>query len=728
MSKWDQLPGPTGPIQYHRDALGYPTIRARNLAEGNYALGYLHALDRLTQVTFCELAARGKLMATLGDRPITRLIDRSTRTIGLTRDLAEQVAACDPESVQLIEAYSRGFNAGAAARGRPWLLRILGVEPFVASPENVLAVFQFVTYFSLTSIQVCAELIVSELAARGAPERVFRRLLGRKARGLELEGVRQLKIPKEYSFFSGTAGSGQAGSNAFAVSGARSASGGALLVGEFHMEIGRFPPPVYAAHLAFEDGAYISGITIPGLNWFAAGRTRHVGWSYTFAHADNVDFLVERVKDGEYLAAGEYRPLRKRVERVDLKWRPSEDWVFWENDYGVLLGDAGGPVEQERVCLRVSGLNQAHRAFSAARRLLDCRSIDDWVQIQREVKSVSLEAIVVDHKGRIGSVVTGQIDQRPEGWTGAYPRSGWDLSSRAPQPLDEGKRPWVSDPPEGVIASANQGGHGPWREQWCSFPEPLYRFERINQRLAEVPIHDLMSLLRISYDGFDGSARRLLPVWKRLLPEHPLAGKLVDWANAQGDEALLRLFLRLHEEVTFRLLEQDLGAADSRCFGEWSALCFFQPQLDSLLALEQPELLDQETLQGLLHGAFFAALESSSSHEVPVYLRFKHPVTQGKAPVWSGFDSSEVKLPGTPVSPFQCRVSPVSGERLVYAPAFHLCFDMSDDRVFYNLPGGASESRWGPGYGRGVSQWLEGTLLPLGSDAPKLDLRKMPGN
>src|SRR5262245_17104379 len=142
-----ELAGPHGPISYERDELGYPTIRARNMSEGNYALGYLHALDRLTQVTFSSLAAHGRLMAALGDLPITRIIDRSTRLLGLTRDLSDQVSRCEPQSLELMEAYCNGFNAGAAARGKPWVLRFLGVEPFVATPENVLAVFRFATYF-----------------------------------------------------------------------------------------------------------------------------------------------------------------------------------------------------------------------------------------------------------------------------------------------------------------------------------------------------------------------------------------------------------------------------------------------------------------------------------------------------------------------------------------------------------------------------------------------------
>ncbi len=143
-----------------------------------------------------------------------------------------------------------------------------------------------------------------------------------------------------------------------------------------------------------------------------------------------------------------------------------------------------------------------------------------------------------------------------------------------------------------------------------------------------------------------------------------------------------------------------------------------------MLALECPELLSEAELAPLLRAAFAVALTEHASHDVPVRTRFAHLVTRGRSPAFLGFDSAPVELPGSPVSPFQCRISPISGERLVYAPAFHLLMDMKQRGAWYNLPGGASESRFGPGYGQGVSPWLEGTLEPLGSSPlPTLSLK-----
>jgi hypothetical protein len=196
-----------------------------------------------------------------------------------------------------------------------------------------------------------------------------------------------------------------------------------------------------------------------------------------------------------------------------------------------------------------------------------------------------------------------------------------------------------------------------------------------------------------------------------------LAQALVGWAELQADRSLMSLFGKLYEETCFLLLERDLERPVARRFREWSALAFYQDQLDRLFALECPELLSEAELGALVRAAFTVAVAEHHSFDVPVRARFAHLVTRGRSPAFLGFDSAEVELPGSNVSPFQCRVSPISGERLVYAPAFHLLMDMSRRGAWYNMPGGASESRFGPGYGKGLDAWLGGELRPLGSAA-----------
>src|SRR5262249_42854004 len=136
----------------------------------------------------------------------------------------------------------------------------------------------------------------------------------------------------------GVAGLG--GSNAMAVAGSRSASGGALLHCEFHLETCKIPPPVYVLHFDFDDGDFMQGVSFPGLAWCSAGRTSKVGWTCTFGHCDDVDILVERCEDGFHHAAGERLAVLRREEKVKIKGkRDPETWVFGDTQYGSFEGD-----------------------------------------------------------------------------------------------------------------------------------------------------------------------------------------------------------------------------------------------------------------------------------------------------------------------------------------------------------------------------------------------------
>ena len=80
------LDGPQKPVSVRRNALGMPFIEADSLADASFALGYVHATDRLAQMEGMRLMAAGRLAEMLGAGVLD--IDRFMRTIDL-RSAAE---------------------------------------------------------------------------------------------------------------------------------------------------------------------------------------------------------------------------------------------------------------------------------------------------------------------------------------------------------------------------------------------------------------------------------------------------------------------------------------------------------------------------------------------------------------------------------------------------------------------------------------------------------------
>jgi len=727
-----EIPAPShlaGPIHYRRAALGYPHITAPDRFSGLYGLGCLHAIDRPVQVHLSILAAEGRLMEYLGDEALTRSLDRATRFFNFRGDAEQQVAGLNAECRQLIDAYCQGFNDTLARRRRPLLLRLLGVPPAQLNPVTAIVMYRLLAYFGLTSLQQTAEMVITEFVARGAPRPLFDFLLGDAADGLDLEALQGLEYPPEMSLLRVP---NKHGSNAFAVSARKSATGGALLMGEFHMQSGRFPPVLYAAHIEYPDGDYYQGVGVPGLAFLAAGRTARVGWSYTYGHADNIDILVEKCEQGRYRAAGELRPLTKRVEQVRVRGqRLPESWVHYENEYGTTVADVSRDGLYPFV--RWAGLRESASDLNGVLGGTVPSSAEEMGERHRSAKSLSLGAVIADSGGRIAYVQTGRIDVRPPEWTGAYPRQGWDLATRSTEPLPESARPFVVDPEEGFVVSANEFNRGRQGQWWSTLPEPIYRWQRLREVLSQSPHLDMNALVRASYDQVDTCARRMIAAWKPLLPDDPDARALADWAANQPGEPrsehrrLMGLFHALHHEVVLAVVSQWMPAEmRANLLDAAAGILLYEYHIDQAMALGRPDLVDGQQLRAVLATAWPAAKRRAASPDwtVPTRFAFVNEYFRGKLPRFLGVDSEVVEPPGGPTLPFQAREVAFAGMKLFFAPAFHMVFDMSQPGAWFHLPGGASERRFGPGYGQGVQEWLTGRFFPLGNpQAPPPELQ-----
>src|SRR5262249_15625386 len=107
------------------------------------------------------------------------------------------------------------------------------------------------------------------------------------------------------------------GSNAWAISPARSATGHALLWGA--PQVGYYVPEVLQ-EIEVHGGAFdVHGVTVPGGGpGTVIGYTPHIAWSITTAQDDQVDTYVDHIRPAtgggyEYQWRGAWRPVVQRV-------------------------------------------------------------------------------------------------------------------------------------------------------------------------------------------------------------------------------------------------------------------------------------------------------------------------------------------------------------------------------------------------------------------------------
>lgn len=705
MAKQGTIPSPFGVIRYKRDAWGYPQFHVRNHRQGDWARGWFHAVDRQLQIELSRHAAEGRLMEVLGDEPFTRTIDRGVRTLGLARGLDEQVEKLDAATRELCDAYCDGFAAGAASVGRPLVWRLLGIEQRPWTPRDILLVYRLITWFGLNSLTQTGRVGVAQLIADGADEAGLRKILGPGGEGLDLAGCAGLTLGE--AFRQGGIPV-QRGSNAFAVSAGRSASGSPLLMSEFHMEVARFPPVAHISMTQLDDGRYLQGVSIPGLPLVSAGRTESLAWGYTFGHADNVDITVQRCRAGERLVGDTWVPLASHEETVGIRGGKAETWTVWKFGHGVVLGDPTGSQERPIVGMEWRGMEDVANALvHSALPILEHGSVERAIEAHRHLTNCSLAGVFADRE-HIGWIQTGRVALHRAGWG---PRPGWDLGDDPDIP--EADRPMKLDPPEGFVASANEACPG-----WTSFAEPRYRHERLRELLGGTDLLTADDLLRISYDEYDGCAARLMAVWGELLPAE--AAPMAEWAASQSPKLSasgrghMARFHALHTELSARYIASSVGMELHSRASDTLFDFVLQDSIDDVLALEHPEHLDREGLARLLADAWPVAAAAPTDRVAgPVRARFANLVTQGKLPAWVGMSSPPVDLPGGPTSLLASRRSVFGGHDVITGPAFHILVDMAEPGLRYNICGGASERRFGPGYGAGLDAYLTGELLPL---------------
>lgn len=721
------IPGPQGPISYVRDAQGYPSITARDFAEGAFARGYLHAQDRLIQVQLGLAFAAGRALSILGDVPLARAIDRSAHLHGLYSGLEAQAEKLSPEARSMVDAYCQGFNRGVDDRGWPLILRLIGLRRQPYRPIDMLALFRMLCWFGLSSLQEWPEAVLAQLCAKRARADLFDLLLGDALQPGELAQIPELQWPLEHDpFAEPLVGAAFGGSNGIVVDRAHSTTGGALMCADPHLEVGRIPPLLYASHTAFPDGSYLQGMEVPGLAWPSFGRTPHVGWTYTYAHVDVMDTYALRCRAGECFDGETWQRLTRREVEVAVRGKASERWVFFDAEIGTTFGPADAEGERVLPAIRWCGLRETAADFNALRRTLDARNVDELLAAQREIMGLSLFALMADAGGRVGWVLTGRMDERPEHAGGVLPRQ----PHGPPQPLGQDRRPYKLDPGEGYIASANERRDGPQGERWVPLPEPRYRHERLNEllrdQLGRAGRVGPKELSQFVHDAVDVGARRLLAVWAPLLPDEPRAARLIRWAAAQpgvGDEHYdnLALWEALHREVCRELIARRCDEHEAnRLVDALNAVFLFHHHLDEALALARPQVVSRAELSDVLKKVWPKALITAASRDGrrPVTEPHLHMLFAGKLPGFLGFDEPAMPFVGGATTPAQCRVLTLIGQRAIFGSAARYICDLSKPGGWYSLPGGASERRFGPGYRRGIRDWAGGQYAPLGPVAP----------
>ena len=486
------ITGLSATVRVDRDGLGVPTITGTTREDVARALGFLHAQDRFFQMDLQRRQPAGELSALVGPRALD--VDQEMRVHRFRAVAHRALELAAPPYRRILDAYAEGVNAGLQSLGAsPFEYLVLRAAPDPWLPEDsiltVLAMFN-----TLQGRQAFFE--QSHGALRDTlPEPMFRFL---STVGSEWETpvvgnrVERPPIPDASIFDLRHARATEAqrhrdtvgsafrkedlrdsvppwlvrdqeaepiiGSNNWAVDGAHSASGAAILANDMHLSIG-VPIIWYRASMVFPDSLQpaanqqITGLTLPGIPGLVVGSNGRVAWGFTNTGGDWSDLvrLDPDPRDAQkYLTPDGPRAFEVFEETIAAKGAPARmvpvRWTIWGP---IVWKDARGREYAQRWV--------AHDAKALASDVTTperSRSVDDVLQSVAGLGIPNQNVTVADNAGRIGWTIGGTMPKRL-GHDGKTPESWADGTRSWDGYLAPAEFPRIVDPKDGRIWTAN---------------------------------------------------------------------------------------------------------------------------------------------------------------------------------------------------------------------------------------------------------------------------------
>lgn len=553
--------GIKAPVEIHRDRHGVPTIRARSANDAYFALGFVHAQDRLWQMESIRRLGAGRLSEVMG--PGTLAIDRRMRTLGLYRLAKATLNLLSADARGAVDAYTAGVNAYLTGHDGAWPLQfhVLGFSPEPWRPADSM---------------VWSKVMATRLARNARTEMLRARLMGR----LTLDQIMALWPPypdgapitlaASAADALGPDATGEASptlhgaatpavdrdilaavaavaartpqpapeapneaSNSWVLSGQHTVSSAPILANDPHL---RFAAPGlwYLARIETPDFT-LAGATVPGVPFHILGHNGRIAWGLTNAGSDTEDVFVERPdpKDPDrYLIPGGSAPFTVRREVIRVRGADPVILMVRHTRHGPVLGGLAAGVLPERFGGKDSatrkGANGDVLAYASAALRPDDRTPEaffrlgrarDWsgfVAALENFHGPHQNFVYGDVDGNIGFYSAGRVPVRKLGLhpvPGWLPGIGWTGAGDWVGFIPFTEMPHRLNPPSGRIVNANHRIIGPGYPHFLGrdWSSP-YRARRIHQLLDAKARHDLESVARIQMDVVSLAARDLLPL------------------------------------------------------------------------------------------------------------------------------------------------------------------------------------------------------------------------
>lgn len=566
------VPGLDGEIRIIFDKLGVPHIYASSDQDAFFAIGYVHARDRLWQMDIQRRFAGGRLSEILGKDFVKK--DLFMRMLGLDRAAkasADTMRETDKAGFSLFLAYSRGVNYVIDDFERraalPLEFKLIGYEPQPWTPEDSLA-FARLMGWSLTNYfdPVDLSLLVStlgkddvaqlfpvysqfqadfpivpgdgSLADRSLPytleEVNAMDWYSQWATGLDFESstFREQVVKATNSILSMVSEAGDPpgelglGSNHWAVSPSKSATGHAMLANDPHLSL-QMPSLWYEIQLV-TPSYMVYGASLAGVPAVLIGRNEHIAWGLTNVGIGVSDFYVEKINPAnpnEYWFQGSWLKMNEIPLEIAVKDEQPVMTSIFLTVHGPVLTREG-----LTVTMRWTGFDQVTEANA----ILGVDKASTYTEFMNAIKLWAVPPqnfMYADDQDNIAVTVTGKFPTR-----NVQLSDGTDLKVVGSRSLLNGTGdyewtgnipfedvPHAFNPAQGYLAGPNQmsAGSGYPYVMLSGWYDPAARSHRINDLIRSTNKLTFEDMQRFQSDTYDYFASLYVPMILKATSKSP---------------------------------------------------------------------------------------------------------------------------------------------------------------------------------------------------------------
>ena len=577
------LAGPAAAIDIVRDAHGIPHIYAQTAGDAYFALGFVHAQDRLWQLELNRRIAAGRMAEILG--PSALDTDRFLRSLGVRRNAQAILANSSADTRAVLDAYAKGINAYLANRKAPLPPEfvITGAPP--PAPWEAVDSIGWQTMMSwdlggnwsqeLLRMRLAQRLSLNQINEFLPPypgdavlqtqdyTKLYRQLAGTTE---QLAAVAQVAPP---SYVDGM------GSNNWVVSGALTVSGKPMLANDPHLGLSA-PALWYFAHLS-APGLNVIGATLPGVPSVVLGRTDRIAWGFTNTGPDVQDLYIERVNPSnakQYQTPQGWANFNARTEIIKVKGQADVTLEVRETRHGPVITGALPIIDkiaidakQYVIAFAWTALRSDDLALQAGIKVNRAKNWQEFLSGAKDFGSPQQNIVYADVDGNIGYIAPGRIPiRKPDNdLKGLAPAPGWDARYDWDGFIPFERLPQQYNPASHRVITANQkivGDDYPYflTSEWA-LP---YRSNRIAQLIDATPKHSMTSFAAIQGDHVSPAAQELLPLLRKTLPKSERAKSaltaLASWNGAMDADRFEPLvFSAWTREASRRIFADELG-------------------------------------------------------------------------------------------------------------------------------------------------------------------------